>query len=86
MNRADDLDAQFVGEFKALFDDTQPVIVEISKYQAWCLMAAIQLACRHPEARGKTPIEESVKIARTLQGAIALTPRLMAVAKAGWES
>jgi hypothetical protein len=27
------LDAKFVAEFKALYDDTQPILLEISKYR-----------------------------------------------------
>jgi hypothetical protein len=81
-----ELDAEYVREFKALYDDRQPIILEISKYQAWCLMAAIQLAARHPAGSETAPVQEAIYIARSLQPEIASTPRLAAVAKAGWES
>jgi hypothetical protein len=80
------LDAEFVRDFKALYDDEQPIALEITKYQAWCLMASVQLALRHPEAAEKSPVIEAVAIARRLQGVIAVTPRLKAIAAAGWES
>jgi hypothetical protein len=82
----DELDAEFVAEFNALYDDAQPIRLEISKYQAWCLMAAVQLAARHPSARETRPVSEAINIALGLQGSIAATPRLEAVAQAGWES
>ena len=85
-NAVDELDADFVREFKALFDDPQSVVIEITKYQAWCLMATVQLARRHPEAAEKPPVIEAVDMARRIQKAIATTPRLIAVAAAGWES
>lgn len=78
------LDPQFVAEFKALFDDPQPLDIQISKFQAWCLMAAVQLAAKHPQAMEYSAMVEACAIARVLQGTIAKTPRLISVAKKGW--
>jgi hypothetical protein len=79
-------DAEFVREFTALCDDRESVVLEISKYQAWCLLASVQLAARHPGGCETAPVQEAVYIVRGLQKGIAFTPRLAAIAKAGWES
>lgn len=80
----DELTLEFVTDFKALFDDRQPLALNLSKYQAWCLMAAIQLASKHPEGARTEPMKAAVMIARSIQESIALTPTLARVAELGW--
>ena len=78
------LSEDFVRDFKALFDDRQPVVLNLSKYQAWCLMAAIQLAFKHPEGARTEPVKVATMIARELQISIATTRTLARVAEMGW--
>lgn len=79
-------DAEFIREFTALCQDRQPILLEITKYQAWCLLSAVQLAAKHPAGSETSPVQEAVYIVRGLQDAVAATPRLAAIARAGWES
>ena len=79
-----ELTAEFVADFKALFEDPRPVLMPLSRYQAWCLMATVQLASKHPEGASTTPIQASITIARGLQDEIANTPMLKRVAEQGW--
>ena len=75
---------EFVRDFEALFKDPSPVTLKISKYQAWCLMAAVQLASRHPEGRTTAPVQAATMIARDLQSQISNTPTLARIAELGW--
>lgn len=45
---------KFVAAVERLFKDEQPVELTISKQQLWCLITAVQLACRHPLFTGPT--------------------------------
>lgn len=78
------MSAQFVADFKALHDDRQPIQLRLSKFQAWCLMAAVQLASKHPEGARTIPIQAATMIARDLQDQIASTPTLARIAEQGW--
>lgn len=40
-----------------LFQDKQPVQVEMTKMQLWQIICTIQLACRHPHFQGPTRVE-----------------------------
>lgn len=75
---------EFTQEFAQL--DQQPdIVLELSPTSAWCLMAQIQLACRHPSNEGPSrAIAES--IARDIQLVLATTPALAAVAEHGWDA
>jgi hypothetical protein len=77
---------EFVEDFKALYDDETDVVLTLSKYHAWCVMSAIQLAQRHPEARKVSPIPIQVasEVAVAIQKEIATTPALAKVAQDGW--
>ena len=81
---AEPMSADFVRDFKALFDDRQTLELRLSKYQAWCLMAAIQLAFKHPEGQRTEPVKVATMIARDLQERIATTKTLAQVAEQGW--
>ena len=75
----------FSKEFDALMSDKQPVILEMSKLQAWVLLCQIQLALRHPKNIG--PTSKLVKdLALELQNKIATTPALATVAGRGWDT
>jgi hypothetical protein len=58
--------------------------VELSPFEAWCLMATVQLACRHPEFNGPTR-QIAEKTARRLQAMVATTPPLQMLAERGWD-
>lgn len=47
-------DERFIKAMERLFTDQQPVEVTMSKHQLWCLITAVQLACRHPHFNGPT--------------------------------
>jgi hypothetical protein len=76
----------FVRDFKALHDDPQHIELRLSKFQAWCLLAAIQLASKHPEGGRTVPLQVSRMIARDLQEAVSQTPTLRRIAELGWTS
>ena len=76
---------QFRQEFRALQDDRQPVILELTKLHAWSPLSEIQLALRHPQNRG--PTSDIVrKLAEALQAKAATTPALAEVARRGWQT
>lgn len=76
---------QFEQDFADLCRDEQDVIVKLSKFQTWALMAAVQLASRHPSAATNEALKEAISIARGLQLGIASTPALAEVATMGWD-
>lgn len=45
---------KFLAAITRLFEDQQPLHIETSKQQMWCLLTAVQLACRHPKFNGPT--------------------------------
>lgn len=76
--------SEFVADFKALHDDPQLITLQLSKYQAWCLMAAVQLAFRHPLGRTTAPMQVATTIARDLQLDVSQTRLLAHIAELGW--
>jgi hypothetical protein len=84
MSDDEQLTSEFVADFKALHDDRECLTLKLSKFQAWCLMAAVQLASKHPEGGRTVPLRVSTMIARDLQEQIATTPTLARVAEQGW--
>jgi hypothetical protein len=84
MSAEEPMPAEFVRDFKALHDDRQLITLQLSKYQAWCLMATVQLAHKHPEGGRTIPVRAATMIARDLQEQIATTPTLAHVAEQGW--
>jgi len=81
---SEEIPEDFVRDFKALFEDPQPIELELSKYQAWCLMATIQLAFKHPQVAESSTMRAAVMIARGLQEIVSQTPALARVAERGW--
>ena len=85
MSEADDLREDFVREFKVLAEDGTLVPLTTTAYRAWCLLSAVQLASRHPEAMATAPMQVAVEMARHIQTLIATTPALKRVAEMGWD-
>ncbi|HEX9442031.1 MAG TPA: hypothetical protein VF909_20245 [Roseiflexaceae bacterium] len=82
---SDALEAAFVAEFAALTKQTQRLVLSMTPLEAWCLLACVQLACRHPDNTGPTrAIAE--RIARQFQQRIAGQGALAIVAERGWHT
>lgn len=76
------LQAAFNAEFGDIVD--VPIVLKMSSYRAWAIMAALQLALRHPQFDG--PIADQARdTARQLQNLLATTPALATVAERGWD-
>lgn len=74
---------QLNAELGELVSDPQPVILQLTKLQAWIVFMHLQLALRHPENTG--PLSGVARqIALTLQELLATTPTLQRVAAMGW--
>jgi hypothetical protein len=85
VTQENDLYKRFSEEFKTLCEDKQPVILELTKKQAWMLMCEVQLALRHPNNNGPSA-KVSKEVAELLQEQIATTPALAELARRGWET
>ena len=85
MSEFDDVPADFVRDFGDLMVDPSPVEINTTRYRLWCLMAAVQLAARHPEAAKTMPIRTAIEMARNLQAVLSTTPALAQVAERGWD-
>lgn len=72
-------------EFAALAKDNQPVVIELSKVEAWIIFSQLQLALRHPKNKGPSS-RIAKEIAIKLEKAIALTPALAEAASRGWKA
>jgi hypothetical protein len=75
----------FRQEFEAMYRDPAILPLESSRYRLWCLMGAVQLASRHPEAMQGETMRVAVQMARRIQHLIATTPALARVAEQGWD-
>lgn len=73
-----------MAELMALTDDPEPVEMELTKLEAFMLFQQLQLALKHPANVGEHA-DAVRKFARWLQGQVATTPALKALAEAGWE-
>ncbi len=71
-------------ELRALMDDqTCSVHLNITRWQAYCLIAQVQLALRHPGNTGASrPVVE--QIARELEQLFSDSPTLAGLLKRGW--
>lgn len=76
---------QFTRAIDRLMSDQQPLTVQMSRFQAWCLVGAVQLATRHPQFTGLTRlIAESV--AREISAALSANDTdLRQLALMGWQ-
>lgn len=61
-----------------------PVDIQADVHTCLCLIATIQLACRHPHFKGPTR-DVVTGLARMLQVKIGRTPLLRSMMAAGWE-
>ena len=84
-NGPDGLEQQFIDELRRAAASNPGVTLLLGFAEAWCLMAALQLACRHPHWSGPSR-SVAEQIARSLQSRLAVTPALAAVAERGWNS
>lgn len=73
----------FLSEIKKL--ENQYITLELTKYQVYCLVAAIQLAYRHPDYKDTALANYNKKIADQLKSAI---PEgvLQVLIESGWDS
>lgn len=78
----EDLAEQFKDDFAGLHEKTHAM--ECSYLDLWCLLSAVQLACRHPEFTGPTR-EIAEALARDIFNEMDLSPTLREVARRGWE-
>jgi hypothetical protein len=79
-----DLYEQFKLEFREFSKDQQPIMIMLTKLQAWALFAQIQLALRHPANKG--PTSDVVRhIAVVLEKEVAKTPAMAELARRGWD-
>lgn len=70
---------------KRLGEDPQAVQVQVSKFQLWCLLSAVQLACRHPKYTGPSrPIVEQTARAMA-EPLLANDPELRLLWEMGWQ-
>ena len=79
-------DLKFQAAIARLADDKQPILCEIGKFELWCLLSAVQLACRHPKFNGpsRSIIEQA---ARQLGGAITANDNdLRVLFEMGWHN
>lgn len=60
------------------------IMLQLTPGEAWCLLAQLQLACRHPDNNGPSR-KVAEEIARYLQTAVATTPALAELAARGWD-
>jgi hypothetical protein len=75
---------EFMRELAALRDDETPLYMEVTRWQLWCLMSAVQLASRHPQGRESEIIQTAMAIAREIQPMAAPSAVLAQIAEQGW--
>jgi hypothetical protein len=80
------LDSEVEKELEELRDDPQPVMLEMDKVTAWCLLSNLQLALRHPGNKGPSS-QIARNVAMNIQAAICPEPEsaLARVAEQGWD-
>ena len=79
----DPLFESFSEEFRNLCVDPQPIVLPLTKLQAWVLFSQLQLALRHPKNKGSSA-DIAKYIAEQIQKHVAVSPALAEVAKRGW--
>lgn len=77
--------ARAMEDLKRLTADRTPVVLELSRAEAWILMSTLQLALRHPRVREMVVSEAIRALAERLVDAVPNTPTLQRLAAAGWE-
>lgn len=59
--------------------------MECNLLDMWCLLGAVQLACRHPEFNGPTR-KIAEELARTIYDGMDVSPVMREVARRGWDT
>jgi hypothetical protein len=72
------------GDIKAL-GALPPIRIEMDAGRAFQILAVIQLASRHPQARVSTTLKMSMDFAKDLQRYLSVTPNLALLCEAGWD-
>lgn len=74
----------FLHAVERLANNQNPFTVQMSPYQAWCLVGAVQLATRHPGFTGPSRLTAE-SVAREISAALtANDPDLRQLAVMGW--
>lgn len=83
MHNEDELFDRFQEEYLVLFRSGEGIRIEATPATWWCMMSAVQLACRHPDFDGPTR-HIAEQAARQIQRLIAPSGALAIVAERGW--
>lgn len=81
----EEIPADFKRDFEALCTDDAPIEIVSTRFRLWCLMSAVQLASRHPQAMHTVPMQTAVEMARVIQSMLSTTPALARIAEQGWD-
>jgi hypothetical protein len=79
----EELEAQFIAEFKALAERTDLIHIALTPIQIWTLIGQVQLAIRHPENTGPSR-QTAEHIVRQLAAIVAPSGTLAALVEQGW--
>lgn len=79
-----ELQEQFCAEIKALEDSGAGMPYVFRPAEAFCLLAILQLALRHPGCNGQTG-EFARAFAENIEKRLCITPALQEVARQGWQ-
>lgn len=79
---SEELGELFKDDFAGMHEKTHAM--ECSCLDLWCLLSAVQLACRHPEFTGPTR-EIAEALARVIFDEMDITPAMREVARRGWD-
>lgn len=85
MSPSDVVPDDFARDFRVLARDPAVLPVESTRLRLWCLLTAVQLASRHPDAMRTEPMRIAVEMARRIQALVATTPALERIAELGWD-
>jgi hypothetical protein len=78
------MEEAFAHEFRALSQSNETIILALSPFQVFALLATVQLASRHPEAATSKMVQLAIEIVRSIQPDISTGPVLTYVAERGW--
>lgn len=78
----DDAALAMLNEAFHRWENCPPVQLELTRRDAWIIMAALQLVIRHPDAPLRATVE---KVARQIQNLVCDQPMLWDLAELGWD-
>ncbi len=81
-----ELEVAFRNEFALLSADHTEYPIEATPLSWWCLVCAVQLAARHPEAPNHPTLRIAIEFARAIGEHLATTPALSRVMAQSWQS